>query len=137
MRIKSVVQGVKGFYRVADYALRWGMIGPDAQRRLDILGFWRRHGLAAASEAFKVSRRTLYLWRAKLKAEGGNVAALVPGSTAPKNRRRRQWPAPLVAEIRRLRTLHPNLAKEKLHELLLPWSAAADCRAPAHAPSVA
>jgi hypothetical protein len=27
---------------------------------------------------------------AKLKAEGGNVAALVPGSTALKRRRRRQ-----------------------------------------------
>lgn len=52
------------------------MIAPDAQRRLEILGFWRRHGWAATCEAFKRSRRTLYLWRAKLRAEGGNVAAL-------------------------------------------------------------
>ncbi len=83
MQVKPIVHRVKGFYRLADYALRWGMIAPDAQRRLEILGFWRRHGLAATGEAFKVSRRTLYLCRAKLKAEGGNVAALVPGSTAP------------------------------------------------------
>ena len=123
MRVQHVGHRIQGFYRLADYALRWGMIVPDAQRRLEILGFWRRHGLAATCEAFKLSRRTLYLWRAKLRAEGGNVAALVPGSTAPKQRRRRQWPAALVTEIRRLRTLHPNLAKEKLHELLLPFAA--------------
>jgi transposase InsO family protein len=61
-------------------------------------------------------------WRAKLKAQGGNVAALVPGSTAPKRRRRRVWPAALIGEIRRLRTVHPNLAKEKLHLLLLPFT---------------
>ena len=78
----------------------------------------------ATREAFKVSRRTLFGWRAKLHAEGGNLAALVPGSTAPKQRRRRQWPTPLVDEIRRLRTTHPNLAKEKLHLLLLPFAAA-------------
>ena len=92
MRVQHVGHKIRGFYRVADYALRWGMIAPDAQKRLAILDFWQRHGLAAAGEAFKVSRRTLYLWRAKLKAEGGNVAALVPGSTAPQRRRQRQWP---------------------------------------------
>ena len=124
MQVQHLGHKIRGFYRVADYALRWGMIAKDAQRRLEILGFWRRHGLAATCEAFKLSRRTLYLWRAKLKAEGGNVAALVPGSTAPKRRRRRQWPALLIAEIRRLRTLHPNLAKEKLYLLLGPVAAA-------------
>jgi len=124
MRVQHVGHQVRGFYRVADYALRWGMIAPDAQRRLTILQFWQRHGLAATCEAFQVSRRTLYGWRAKLQAEGGNVAALVPGSTAPKQRRQRQWPAALVAEIRRLRTDHPNLGKEKLHLLLVPFAAA-------------
>lgn len=124
MQVRSVVERARGFYRAADYALRWGMIAPDAQRRLQILDFWKRHGLAAACEAFAVSRRTLYLWQAKLKAEGGNVAALAPRSTAPKQRRRRQWPAAVVAEIRRLRTRHPNLAKEKLHLLLQPVAAA-------------
>jgi hypothetical protein len=32
--------------------------------------------------------------------------------------RRRLWPAAVVAEIRRLRTQHGNLGKEKLHPLL-------------------
>lgn len=123
MRVQHVGYHVKGFYRVAGYALRWGMLGHDAHQRLAILQFWQRYGLAATVEAFKVSRRTLFLWRAKLRAEGGNPAALAPGSTAPKRRRLRQWPMPVIAEIRRQRTLHPNLGKEKLHELLLPWAA--------------
>ena len=130
MRVGHVVQGDKGFYRLAAYALRWGMIAPDAQRRLQILEFWRRHGLRATREAFQVSRRTLFLWRAKLHAEGGNVAALAPRSTAPKRRRQRHWPAPVVAEIRRLRHAHPNLAKEKLHLLLLPFAARHDLCCP-------
>ena len=124
MQVQHVGHKLRGFYRLADYALRWGMIATSAQRRLEILGFWQRHGLAATQEAHAISRRTLYAWRAKLRAEGGNVAALVPGSTAPKRRRRRQWPAAVVAEIRRLRTVHPNLAKEKLHLLLMPFALA-------------
>ena len=64
MQVQHVGHKIRGFYRVADYALRWGMIAKDAQRRLEILGFWRRHGVAATCEAFKLSRRTLYLWRA-------------------------------------------------------------------------
>ena len=137
MQVKRVYQRVRGHYRLADYAPRWGIIAPDAQRRLEILGFWRRHGLAATCEAFKVSRRTLYLWRAKLKAEGGNAAALVPGSTAPKHRRRRVWPALLMAEVRRLRMAHPNLAKEKCMNCCCRSPQPASCGAPARAPSAA
>lgn len=70
-----------------------------------------------------MSRRTLFDWQAKLRAEGGNLAALTPRSTAPKHRRHRQWPAPLMTEIRRLRSDHPNLGKETLHLLLQPFAA--------------
>jgi hypothetical protein len=48
MRVQHVGYRIRGFYRLADYALRWGMIAKDAQRRLEILGFWRWHGLAAS-----------------------------------------------------------------------------------------
>lgn len=124
MRIHHIGRRIEGFYRLADYALSWGMIVPDAQRRLEILGFWRCHGLEATREAFKISRRTLFLWRAKLQSEGGNVAALVPRSTAPKRPRQRQWSAALTTEIRRLRAAHPNLGKEKLQSLLVPFAQA-------------
>lgn len=99
------------------------MIAKDCQRPLGILGFYRRHGLAATCEPFKLSRRALYLWRAKFKTESGNVAAPVR-VRPPNRRRRRQWPALLIAEIRRLRTLHLYLAKEKIQ----PNSAPGDSR---------
>ena len=51
MRVQHVGHKIKGFYRLADYALRWGMIATDAQRRWEILRFWQRHGAAATSEA--------------------------------------------------------------------------------------
>jgi transposase InsO family protein len=112
---------VKGFYRIADYALRWGMVHKDAAVRLKIIRFFERHGLEATREAFDVSRRTLYHWKASLQAEGGNVAALVPLSTTPTNRRHRHWPAAVLGQIKRLRKDHPNLGKEKVHALLKSW----------------
>jgi transposase InsO family protein len=94
------------------------MICRDAEERLRVLRFWERHGREAAEEAFGVARRTLFAWRAQLRAGGGQPHALTPRSTCPKRRRQRRWPAPLIEEIRRLRTVHPNLGKEKLHRLL-------------------
>ena len=45
MQIRHIGRGIKGFYRVANYALRWAMVHKDAQRRLEILKFWHTHGL--------------------------------------------------------------------------------------------
>lgn len=123
MQIQRVGWGVKGLYRLADYALRWGMDEREAEKRYRILGFWDKHGLEATLDAFQISRRTLFNWKAKLQAEGGNVAALCLKSKAPIRRRKRDWPAAVVAEIRRLRQAHPNLGKEKLAILLTPFCA--------------
>jgi Helix-turn-helix domain len=106
---------VKGFLRVADRALYWGMICKTAEERYKVLCFWERHGLAATQEAFGVSRRTLYAWRARLKAGGGNAHACGPRSTRPRHVRHRCWPLAVSKEIRRLGGLYPNLGKEKLH----------------------
>nr|WP_245398408.1 helix-turn-helix domain-containing protein [Pelomicrobium methylotrophicum] len=84
------------------------MTPKDAQRRLQILRFWERHGLSATRDAFGVSRRTLYRWKKALKDAGFNPAALAAKSCAPKRRRRSKTSPRLVAEIRRLRTLYPG-----------------------------
>jgi len=97
------------------------MTPQDAQRRLQILHFLDEHGLEAPLDAFGVSSRTLYRWKATLKAQGGNPAALAAQSSAPKQRRTPQTDARLVAENRRLRTLYPKLVKAKLDVLLAPW----------------
>ncbi|WP_284155515.1 helix-turn-helix domain-containing protein [Sulfuricystis multivorans] len=99
------------------------MIPKDAQERLKILRFFDKHGLAATVDAFGVSRRTLYRWKRALKEAGGNPAALAAKSCAPKRRRVPKTDVRRVAEMRRLRTLYPNLGKEKLHVLLAPWCA--------------
>ncbi len=114
---------IRGFYQVAALGHLWQMTLKDAQRRLEILRFFDKHGLAATRDAFAVSRRTLYRWQATLKAQGGNPAALAAKSSASKKRRTPNTDPRLVSEIRRLRTLHPNLGEAKLHVLLEPWCA--------------
>jgi transposase InsO family protein len=123
MQIHHVGYRIRGFYRVAALGHLWGMTPKDAHRRLEILRFFDKHGLAATRDAFGVSRRTLYRWKATLKAQGGNPAALAAKSCAPKKRRTPKTDPRLMTEIRRLRTLYPNLGKIKLHVLLGPWCA--------------
>ncbi len=122
MQVQRIGYGIRGFYRIAHLGHLWEMTPKDAQRRLEILRFWDKHGLAATQDAFGVSRRTLYRWKAALRASGGNPAALAAKSCAPKRKRTPKTDPRLVAEIRRLRTLvDPNLGKDKLHVLLAPW----------------
>jgi len=123
MQVQHVGYRIRGFYRVAALGHLWDMTTKDAHRRLGILRFFHKHGLAATRDAFGVSRRSLYRWKAALKAQGGNPAALAAKSCAPRKRRVPKTDPRLVSEIRRLRTLHPNIGKAKLHVLLEPWCA--------------
>ena len=92
--------------------------------------FLEKHGLSATQEAFGVSRRTLYAWRQRLRSGGGKPAACAPRSTRPHRLRQRCWSAPLVNELRRLRTHYPNLGKEKLHPFLAAWCRRQNLRCP-------
>ena len=123
MQVHHVGYGVRGFYRIARLGHLWEMTPKDAQRRLTILGFWGRHGLEATRDAFGVSRRTLFRWNKALREAGGNPAALAKRSCAPKGRRKPKTDPRLIGEIRRLRTLYPNLGKDKLQVILRPWCA--------------
>jgi len=64
MRIQSQGYGIKSWYGVKRYAWRMQTVSEIAAQRLKILTFWDKHGLAATLDAFGVSRRTLYLWKA-------------------------------------------------------------------------
>jgi len=121
MQVRHKGYRIRGFYRVAQIGYRWAMRHPDCYKRLKILSFFDKHGLAATQDAFGVSRRTLYRWKAALKAAGGDASALTPRSCAPKRKRRPTTDPRLVEAIRRLRNEYPNLGKEKLHVLLQPW----------------
>ena len=110
---------VKGFVNLYNYYLKHQyMITVKARKRLKILVFWKKYGLEATLEAFKVKERTLYLWQAKLKQSGGKIESLNDQSKAPVNVRKRQWPLEIINEITRLRNNYPNLGKDKIHPIL-------------------
>jgi transposase InsO family protein len=90
------------------------MVSDKAKKRMEVIAFWERHGESATLEAFKISRRTLYAWRAQLKNGGGKAESLNEKSRRPHKVRFRQWPVVITSEIRRVRTAHPNLGKEKI-----------------------
>jgi transposase InsO family protein len=111
--------GVKGFVRLYEDALRYRyMITQKALHRARVLAFWEKHGLEATMEAFGVKRRTLFLWKQKQIEGGGKLESLNDKSRAPRTKRKRLWPAEVIAEIKRQRWEHPNLGKEKIYPLL-------------------
>lgn len=64
MQIQHLGYRVRGFYRLADYALKWRhMITQKAQHKARVLAFWQKYGPQAAEEAFNVRKRTLYYWK--------------------------------------------------------------------------
>ncbi len=110
---------MKGFYRVYESALRYAyMIQPKALHKARCLTFWEKHGLKATQDAFKVSRRTLFLWKQKFIKGGKVVMALNEQSRKPHTSRRRLWALPILEEIQKIREEHPNLGKDKIHPLL-------------------
>ena len=84
MQQYNKTKGIRGIVSIYNMALRFrDMITPKAQERARIFTFRQRYGDAAAKEAFKVSRPTLFRWQKKLKERGGKLEALNPKSAAP------------------------------------------------------
>jgi hypothetical protein len=95
------------------------MITEQALKRYRILIHWDKHGLASSMDAFKVSRRTLFDWKYRLKKGGNKPEALNPQKRTPGTKRKRTWDIRILNEIKKLRIDYPNLGAEKLHPLLL------------------
>lgn len=120
MRIQSIYRGLKGFVRVYESALEYRyMITDKALHKARVLVFWEKHGLNATLDAFKVKRRTLFLWKKQFIQGDRKVQGLNERSKSPKRKRSRLWHPDVIAELKRLRFTHPNLGKEKLYPLLL------------------
>lgn len=119
MQIHRVGYQVRGFWKLNDYAIRYvRMVTNEAKQRAKILSFWEKHGLEATKEAFEIGRSTLFKWKKMQETGEGRMESLNPGSKRPKQVRHRDWPDAVKSEIRRLRTDHPNLGKEKIHIFL-------------------
>jgi transposase InsO family protein len=112
--------GIKGFIKVYNYALKYQyMITEKAKEKEKMLIFWEKHGLEATLDAFPVKRSTLYLWKQIWEKAGKKIEVLNEKPRAPRTKRKRIWPYEVIAEIRRLRTIHPNLGEKKIYPLLL------------------
>lgn len=131
MQVQRISFGVKGFVKLARYAIRWTrMITETAKHRLKVLTFWKQYGLQAALAAFGVSRRTLYGWQATLAKGNNQPEALNDRSKRPQTVRKRNWPTAVTERIRQLRDEHPNLGKDKIHVLLAPFCQASKLPCP-------
>jgi len=118
-RFYGTFRRFRGFVSVYNRALRWSrMVTEKAKKKFNILIFWEKHGLSATMDAFDVKRRTLFLWKKRLRKGRGKPEALNERSKAPLQCRIRAWPLEVLEEIKHLRMEHPNLGKEKVQILL-------------------
>ena len=120
MRIISVAYKLKALHRIARQGRIWGEeMSRSNQEQRKILAFARRHGDAAACEAYEVSRRTLRRWRNLARTRGeaflGDCRGGRSGRRSGRKADRRQ-----VAFIRAFRAdrLHMNAGKEAVKPAL-------------------
>ena len=121
MQTDYLFHGLKGYKYIKRFSYLFEMENKEANERYKILKFFDKYGLEATIEAFGISRRTIYRWKAKLKENKNDIISLTSKSTAPKTKRKSTSPKALIEEIKRLREKYPNIGKSKLHTILKPW----------------
>ena len=63
MRSQHIGHKIRGFYRVANLALKYSIMSKSSQEKMEALAFWDKHGISATMDAYKVSTPTLYRWK--------------------------------------------------------------------------
>lgn len=121
MQTDYLFHGIRGYTRFKRVSDLWEMTTKEAKERYRVIEFFDKYGLEATKEAFGVSRRTIYRWKASLKKGKGVITSLNPKSTKPKTKREPTTPTIIINKIRELRETYPNIGKEKLYVILKPW----------------
>jgi hypothetical protein len=119
MQTDYLFRGLKGYIIVKRFSYLFTMKTKEATNRYKILKFLDKYGLSATMEAFEVSKRTLYRWKATLKRDKNEINS--HKSTKPIHKRESKTPKVIIEEIKRLRDIYPNIGKEKLHVILKEW----------------
>src|SRR3989344_805296 len=110
MKIHSKLAGTKGFISLWERMILFrDMITSRAEKRVEILSFFEKHGLEATKDAYKVSKATIYRWQKTFEENERKIQTLVPKSTAPKRRRIRHIPD----EVKTLILQERKIAKRK------------------------
>ena len=119
MKFIRISFGVKGFATVYNDAVKWShMLQEKTKRKIKVLVFMEKHGLAAALDAFPHKRSTVLGWKKTLKDNNGRLESLNEKSTRPKSYRKANWDNIVVRFIEEQRNLHPKIGKDKLKPLL-------------------
>jgi transposase InsO family protein len=119
MQTEYLWHGVKGYKHLDKFSYLFSMTTGKANERLRIIEFSNKHGYKAAIDAFGISKRTIQRWKASIANK--DFTTLNPKSCRPKKLRESRHSKLLIDEIKRLRTLHPNIGKAKLHVMLIDW----------------
>jgi hypothetical protein len=93
----------------ASAAINKAVDNKTALYRLKVLDFYKQHGLAAALDAFNISRATLFNWQKLHKAHGAR--GLIPCSTRPLHCRQSQIPRRIERFILDYRAHHPRVCQ--------------------------
>lgn len=101
------------FGRLMNMTIKLRNKEPETQRREETLFFWKKFGLEATKEAFRVSRSTLFLWKQKQAKDD-----LKAKSRKPRNLRVPTTSLHVVLKVCELRRTFPFLGKEKLAVIL-------------------
>jgi putative transposase len=119
MRTFSIFKGIHGFVTMYNRVLRFGSMHneEEVRRRVEILGFYEKHGLEPTRDAYKVSRPTIFRWKHTLTKNQGKLTALDPKKTRPK-RCRTRYTASWVIDRIILERKSQKLGKAKMHTLL-------------------
>lgn len=92
-------------------------LSPSARTRLQALTVWQQTGdWHLVSQAFGVSRATLYRWRRQYRPR--ELHSLESRSRRPHQVRRTRIPPPVVQRLQALRQQYPRWGREKLRVLL-------------------
>jgi len=111
--IYARIKGSKGVMPVIT-SLRKFSTSEVAQERMRIISFYDRYGEHATKEAFNTNRKTICVWKKRIRHGNQHLVALTPQSTRPHTPRGMQVDTRLVAYIRKERELYPRRSKEKL-----------------------
>ncbi len=89
------------------------------EKRLEIIKFCDEFGIEATKKAFGKGRSTIYLWKHKIKKDGGKLSALAPGDKTPIHKRKRIIHPFIESFIVDYRTSHPGVDKTTIAPALV------------------
>jgi transposase InsO family protein len=111
------IKGYRRFYMIS-YSLYQYDTTEVAKFRLKVINFHNQFGTKVTLAAFPVKRATIFLWKKKLKDNGGRLTALIPRSTKPHHLRESMVNWRIVAEVKKIRKRKYRPGKKKIKPLL-------------------